>query len=120
MRVDIPSRSMRRYVFIILWFVVLALPFGLRMALSGPASSREKGRRLVIVTPHNQDIRREFERAFQDWHQKKFGEAVSIDYRMPGGANDIKRVLETTYRAYLDADGNFPADMPVDMDIVWG
>src|SRR4051812_45385457 len=111
---------MRRYLFLILWLFVLALPFGLRLAISNPASPREKGRRLVIVTPHNQDIRREFEVAFQEWHQRKYNEPVSIDYRMPGGANDIKRVLETTYRAYLDADGSFPSNMPVDIDVVWG
>src|SRR5439155_15059382 len=97
---------MKPYIYLILFVLILGLPFLLRGALTS-APTQHAQLRLVVVTPHNQDIRREFGRAFSQWHRDRYGEAVTIDYRMPGGANDIKRVLETTYRAYLDNDGNF-------------
>jgi ABC-type Fe3+ transport system substrate-binding protein len=115
---------MRRYLFIILFLVVLIAPFVLRLTFG---VAREKSdtaasaSRLVIVTPHNQDIRREYARAFDEWHRAKYGTGVTIDYRTPGGTNDIKRLLETTYRGFRDTEtGKLPADVPADIDIVWG
>ena len=84
---------MKPYVYLILFVLILALPFLLRGALTS-APTQHAQLRLVVVTPHNQDIRREFGYAFSDWHQKKYGQAVEIDYRTPGGTNDIKRLLE--------------------------
>src|SRR5207253_538535 len=49
-----------------------------------------------------------------------YGQAVEIDYRTPGGTNDIKRLLENTYAPYRDKDGKLPEDVPADIDIVWG
>ena len=110
---------MKPYVYLILFVLILGLPFLLRGALtSAPAQHAQL--RLVVVTPHNQDIRREFGYAFSDWHQKKYGQAVEIDYRTPGGTNDIKRLLENTYAPYRDKDGKLSEDVPADIDIVWG
>src|SRR5438067_1079129 len=97
---------MRRFILLILFFLVLVAPFIVRAMMPTEASvvTDRSAPRLVVVTPHNQDIRREFARAFSQWHQSHYGTPVQIDYRMPGGANDIKRVLETTYRAYLNPD----------------
>src|SRR5690242_5838026 len=98
---------MRRYVYILLFLLALGTPFLLRRAVtraqpSVPAAGGDAAR-LVVVTPHNQDIRREFARAFSEWHQRRFGRAVDMDYRVPGGTNDIKRQLETHYRGYQRA-----------------
>src|SRR5215468_4933446 len=115
---------MRRAILLILFVVVLGLPYVLHVALGqGGAGSSEKGTstaRLVIVTPHNQDIRREFERAFNDWHAAKYGERVELDYRVPGGTVDIKRLLENTYGGYRDKQGRLPDDVPADIDVAWG
>lgn len=112
---------MRRWLFVILFIAVLALPFILRAMLVRPRQANEADAfRLVIVTPHNQDIRREFAAAFDQWHRQHYGRGVVIDYRTPGGTNDIKRLLETTYRAYLRPDGTFWDQMPADIHIVWG
>ena len=96
---------MRRYTFIVLFFLVLAAPFVLRAVVKpGDSAARTaRGRpRLVVITPNNQDIRREFARAFSEWHQAHFGTAVEIDYRTPGGTNDIKRQLADTYKSWQD------------------
>jgi ABC-type Fe3+ transport system substrate-binding protein len=118
---------MRQYVYIALLAVVVAAPFVLRAAIRGPGGTRAApagARRLVVITPHNQDIRREFGRAFSAWHLTRHGAPVSIDYRVPGGANDVKRQLADTYRSWQRGGGvgggpdrsldpNFAADIHV-------
>jgi iron(III) transport system substrate-binding protein len=114
---------MQRYLYIILFFLVLLTPFVLRLAVTrgtaAPVAGRD-ARRLVVVTPHNQDIRREFARAFNQWHIEHYGEPVLIDYRVPGGTNDIKRMLENTYRAQLRPDATFSPALVADIHVVWG
>ena len=116
---------MQRYLLIVLFLIVLVSPFVLRAALTSGDSAATPAAgagRLVIVTPHNQDIRREFERAFSRWHAEKYGTPVVIDYRAAGGTVDIKRLLDKTYGALRDEDGKLPpeADVNPDIDMVWG
>lgn len=113
---------MRIYVWLILFGVVLVAPFVLRLGIGGDEGPRlETGQlRLVVLTPHNADIRREFAHAFDRWHRQQFGQGVYIDYRTPGGTNDIKRLLENTYRGYLREDGTFPPALSPPADMVWG
>ncbi len=112
---------MKRIVLLILFFAVLLTPFVLRALMldAQPEVAAPVAGRLVIVTPHNQDIRREFGRAFNQWHRQRYGTVVDIEYLTPGGTNDIRRLLETTYRSHM-ADGKTPDEVPIDMDIVWG
>jgi ABC-type Fe3+ transport system substrate-binding protein len=115
---------MRRYVFIFLFFAVLLTPFVMRrLLLRGAAAEAVAGKnapRLVIVTPHNQDIRREFARVFGEWHQRHYGRAVELDFRVPGATNDIRRLLDTTYRSFRDASGKLPDDFVPDIQVIWG
>src|SRR4051812_25266525 len=109
----------RPYVFILLFLAALALPFVLRFALtSGDKRSANHGDalKLVVITPHNLDIRREFAHAFSEWHARTYGRPVTIDYRVPGGTNDIRRQLEHTYRGFQRAG----RDPVADIDVVWG
>jgi ABC-type Fe3+ transport system substrate-binding protein len=115
---------MRRYVYLILFFLVLVIPFVMRRVVA-PAGGEVRSSggtvlRLVIITPHNQDIRREFAWAFSDWHREHFGQAVDVDYRVPGGSSDVKRQLDATYRQWRQKDGKLPDDVPADFDVAWG
>jgi len=56
-------------------------------------------RKLVIMSPHNEAVRHEFERAFQRWHRARFGEAVTIDWRNIGGTSEIVRYLDSEFIA---------------------
>ncbi|HWE02011.1 MAG TPA: extracellular solute-binding protein [Tepidisphaeraceae bacterium] len=106
-----------RYAFLILIALVLAVPFVVRRALAPNEGDEFKGssaERLVVITPHNQDIRREFARAFGEWHRIHYGRAVALDLLTPGGTSDIKRQLDSTYRNR--SEGHFSADISV----VWG
>ena len=70
---------------------LLVLPW-----LARPSDPREgvvDGPTLVIITPHTEQIRYEYERAFSRWHEANFGEPVRIDWRAPGGTSEIRRLL---------------------------
>jgi len=81
--------------------VLVGVPF-LMSAGRGNASDSD-GRRLIVVTPHTQQIRTEFGRAFAEWHLREHGEAVMVDYRTPGGTSEIRRQLQAQFRAAAGA-----------------
>lgn len=95
-----------RFGWIILLLIVLSAPFVARLALvAGRAKAEfERGAtdRLIVITPHNADIRDAFARAFSRWHQEHYSSDVELDYRVPGGAADVKRQLAATARANGD------------------
>jgi len=117
---------MRRYAFIILFLLVLLAPLAARLMVtrgtSAPPAAAGPALHLVVISPHNQDIRREFARAFSDWHRETFGQPVEIDYRTPGGSNDVVRLLTTTYAAQRSPDGKLPPEdqARADIDVAWG
>ena len=74
---------------------MVALPFVLRR--TALHRTRTGGMPLVIVSPHNEAIRREFEQAFSQWHQARYGQPVSIDWRNVGGATEIMRYLASEF-----------------------
>ena len=97
-----------RYVYLILFAIVLGLPFAVRrVAMPGQAAAPEEKNspRLIIVTVHNGDIRREFALAFDAWHRSHFGSGVVLDFRVPGGTSDMVRFLQ---------------GRPTDPQVVWG
>ncbi len=117
------SAIMRRYTFIILFALVLVAPLVARIVIMTPQSrskSLGSAARLVVITPDNQDIRREFAVAFDRWHIEHYGQSVSLDYRTPGGTNDIERQLKSIFEPYRNPAGKLPADVPTDIDVVWG
>ena len=88
---------MRRYVFVILFFVVLITPFVLRSMYNKTDSKHAptgNALPLIVVTPHDEGIRREFADAFSRWHQQKYGQPVAVDYRTYGGTSAIVQFFE--------------------------
>jgi iron(III) transport system substrate-binding protein len=114
---------MGRYGFILLFLAVLIGPLlarGLRGHEAGVAGSEEK---LVIITPNGQEIRNEFRWVFADWHRQKYGAPVELVFLTPGGATDVRRQLDTIYRAIRDIHGGaLPPEDQIDtgIDMVWG
>jgi iron(III) transport system substrate-binding protein len=76
--------------------IIIALPFVFRQT---PVSGNWKQGDpvLVIISPHNEAIRYEFERAFSRWHQAKYGKPVKIDWRNIGGTSEIARYLDSEF-----------------------
>lgn len=58
--------------------------------------------RLVIITPHVEAIRSEFEAGFQRWMLKHHQRSVVIDWRVPGGTSEIAKVIGSEFRAALE------------------
>lgn len=78
--------------------VIIGLPFALRPRSDGAAPSGAADR-LVIISPHNEAIRHEFTAAFRRHHREQTGRDVLIDWRVPGGANEISRYLASEFTA---------------------
>ncbi|MCA9287051.1 MAG: extracellular solute-binding protein [Phycisphaerales bacterium] len=90
-------------VLCVLLLIVLA---GVPLLLGGASEREQPGdRRLIIVTPHVQQIRTEFARAFRDWHARRYPDdpPVYVDFRSPGGTSEIIRVLQAQYNAAITA-----------------
>ena len=79
-----------------LLLAVLAAPFILRRPGDlAPAGAKT----IVALSPHNEAVRYEFERAFSAWHQREYGEPVDVDWRSIGGTSEIVRYIDGEFEA---------------------
>jgi len=93
--------------------VVLGAPFIFRPRAAGVD---EHALRLVIITPHNEQIRTEFGAAFDRWHRQHYdGQGVVIDWRTPGGTSEIRRQLFAEYEAAIKRGPIEPGSMSYDL-----
>ncbi len=105
-------------VLLVLLVVLVAAPLALRPAT--PASD-EDALRLIVITPHNQQIRQEFAIGFSAWHDELHGRPVDVDFRRPGGTSEIRKQLLALYeaairRGEIAPDGSCaPGTMPYDL-----
>lgn len=82
--------------------LVMALPLALRKKGEEHTAA---ARQLVVITPNNEAIRYEFERAFREYHRLRHGgEEVSVDWRTIGGTSEIVRYIRSTYAAVFQHD----------------
>ena len=73
----------------------LAAPFLLRPKVGQIAGGGTE--RLVIISPHNETIRKEFGRAFARHMRDKHQREVWIDWRQPGGTAEIAMFLKSEF-----------------------
>ena len=94
---------MGRYLAVFLALIaVIAGPVLMKPKTSARTKDFAPQDRLVIITPHVESIRNEFEAAFQRWMKEKHGRSVVIDWRVPGGTTEISKVVGSEYRAALE------------------
>ena len=79
-----------RYTPVALLIALLIAPFALQ---GGAETPPEDSPILIIVSPHNEQIRGEFSRAFEAWHEKKFNAPVQVVWSTPGGTSEIRKLL---------------------------
>ncbi|MBL9139358.1 MAG: ABC transporter substrate-binding protein [Verrucomicrobiales bacterium] len=60
---------------------------------------------VVVLSPHNEAIREEFERGFSDWHQSRFGQVVDVDWRVVGGSSESLRFVQSEFARKADGIG---------------
>lgn len=91
-----------------IFLLLLIIPFILKPAPES-ADAAESEDTLVIVTPHVETIKSEFEHAFKEYYFKKYNRSVTFDYRNMGGTSDIIRYIsdrfESEFRRYYEAKG---------------
>ncbi len=87
----------QQIIIAILLVLVLGVPFLMSAGKKG-AGHQPGTRTLIVVTPHVPQIRDEFGYGFVQWHQRVYGEAVSIDWRTPGGTSEIRKQLEAIFK----------------------
>src|SRR5437667_742194 len=61
--------------------------------------------RLILISPHNEAIRYEFGRGFDEWHRKRFGEGAAVEWRDAGGTADALRFVQSAFVAKPDGIG---------------
>lgn len=113
--------SLSRFLVPIALAVILGVPFLIRPRVVEEPRDAE---RLVIITPHGDQIRSEFAAAFDRWHHEHFGKSVVIDWRVPGGTTEIRRQLQAVYTRALST-GNIKPDgtlvgEPMPFDLLFG
>ncbi|BDS07035.1 hypothetical protein NT6N_20750 [Oceaniferula spumae] len=86
-----------------------------RKAGTGIVTAENADRRINIITPHNETIRREFGEAFQAWWQQKTGETVYVNWLTPGGTSEIRMILDGKFAAAKKS-----GDEGVGIDIFFG
>ncbi|MGE9289387.1 MAG: ABC transporter substrate-binding protein [Puniceicoccales bacterium] len=74
--------------------VVVGLPFVFQRSETTIGRSEDV---VVVITPHNEAIRHEFETAFRKWYRDKTGRTVDVDWRVIGGTNEIVRYLNSEF-----------------------
>jgi iron(III) transport system substrate-binding protein len=95
--------NLPRIAILVCFAALLGVPFLFRPTQARPAGNAEQ---VIIITPHNEQIRFEFAQAFDEWHRKRFGKPVNVVFNVPGGTSEIRRMLEAQYRAALEAGAN--------------
>ncbi len=89
---------------------ILLPPILLRPSAGNPTVSiPDDAERLVIITAHNESVKRAMEEGFKNYYRNKTGKEIVFDYRSPGGTSDIMRYLadryETEFRRYYEERG---------------
>lgn len=103
----------RNICLLVLLAAVLALPFALRPdADSGGHAAAADAETIVIISPHNEAIRHEFETGFRRWYREKNGRDIRLDWRLIGGTSEITRYLEGEYIASFQNHWTRELDRP--------
>ena len=79
--------------------LLILLPAVLREKPPVQQKSDESADTLIILTPHAESIKHEFERGFQKYYFEKYNRNIVIDWRSPGGTADIVRYINDRYEA---------------------
>ncbi len=61
--------------------------------------------RVILISPHNESIRYEFGRGFDEWHHKRFGEGATLEWRDAGGTADALRFVQSEFVTKPDGIG---------------
>ena len=117
-----------RTVVVVLLVAVVALPFFLRSvglgerpadaAVSGGDGRAPSSDRLVIVTPHNEQIRYEMAVGFNRWRREAALGPVAFDWRVSGGTTDLRKSILAQFTALARSGRSL--DDGIGLDLFFG
>lgn len=94
-------QTFRHIVLILAFVVVIALPFIFAPRLSTTKTIQKEentiSEKLVIISPHWEGIRTEFERAFSEWTLKNMGHETDIEWIDVGGTSEDIRYVKSEF-----------------------
>ncbi len=94
------KKNISLYLLIIAAALLIAIPILIKGRLSNLRNTEaEEYDTLIIVTPHNEPVRYEFERAFSKWYLAKKRRNVKIDWRILGGTSEIAKYLDSEFKS---------------------
>ncbi|MBB6431651.1 ABC transporter substrate-binding protein [Algisphaera agarilytica] len=90
-----------KIVIVTLMLLVVGVPFLLRPndASGKLTDSDGAGERLIIYTPHNEQIRLEMSHAFNAWRGEQGLSPVKFDWRASGGTSDLRKTILAQFEA---------------------
>ncbi len=95
----------------------LAILFGVPLFFRGDyVKVPEDAAQVIIISPHNEQIRHEFGHGFETWHKQTYGEPAQVVWSVPGGTSEIRRMLISQYKHALET-GKEPGG---EADLVFG
>ncbi|MDA0991144.1 MAG: hypothetical protein O3A51_10385, partial [Verrucomicrobia bacterium] len=101
--------SQTKWVLIGLLLVTLAIPFWLQPTppTAGPAEpdATLPVKRLVLISPHWEGVRSEFEQAFSAWTVARYGHRTDLDWLDLGGTSDAIRYVKSEFARSPDGIG---------------
>ena len=74
------------------------------------------GSGVVVMTPHNEQIRFELGSRFSQWHKREFGTDAHVAWSTPGGTSEIRKLLQSQWKAAASAGVPYGGDI----DLVFG
>jgi iron(III) transport system substrate-binding protein len=104
-----------RIAIAICFLTLLAVPLLFRPAENSSTETAD-ALPLIIITPHNEQIRYEFGRGFDEWHFRKYGQHVNVIFNVPGGTSEIRKMLEAQFTSAIESG----RELGGDADLVFG
>lgn len=83
---------------------ILLISFALLWSVSSAAAAD----RLVLLSPHWEGIKYEFDRAFKAYYEKETGRAVELEWMDVGGTSEVVRFIRSEFK-------NKPAGIGIDL-----
>jgi len=106
------GQHLSKIIIVGLLIIIVAVPLLLQPS-EQPAEAKATGPmpRLVVLTPHNEQIRYEFARAFNEHRAEQNKPAVFFDWRTLGGTSDLRKLvlseLAEAIRSGNPEEGNY-------------
>lgn len=106
--------ALPKIIIIGLLIAIVGVPILLRPA-SVDTGQTENLPKLVIYTPHNEQIRYEIQTAYNNWRVATGQSQIIFDWRTPGGTSDIRKGILSQYQSILKDGGSLDSGIGVDL-----